>query len=71
MLVEPSTKFPTHMCLPRSLSPLMNSADVRLQVLDISPNPITIYKDMQLVTATLEQSVLLGSHAGTIKKNLT
>ena len=64
VLVEPSTKLPTHMCLACSSSPLTNGADVVLQVLNNSPTPITIYKGMKLATATPEQCVLLVSPAG-------
>ena len=71
VLVEPSTKFPTHMCLARSLGPLTNGADVVLQVLNISLTPITIYKGMKLAMATLKQCVLLVSFADAIEENLT
>ena len=59
------------MCLARSLSPLTNGADVVLQVLNISPIPITIYKGMMLAMATPEQCVLLVSPADAIEENLT
>ena len=71
MLVEPSTKLPTHVCLARSLGPLTNGADVVLQVLNISLTPITIYKGMKLAMATLKQCVLLVSFADAIEENLT
>ena len=63
VLVEPSTKLPTHVCLARSLGPLTNGADVVLQVLNISLTPITIYKGMKLAMATPKQCVLLVSFA--------
>ena len=71
MLVEPSTKLPTHVCLARSLGPLTNGADVVLQVLNISLTPITIYKGMKLAMATPKQCVLLVSFADAIEENLT
>ena len=66
VLVEPSTKLPTHMCLARSLSPLTNSADVVLQVMNISPTPVTIYKGMKLATASPQHSVLLVSDVSVV-----
>ena len=71
VLVEPSTKLPTHVCLARSLGPLTNGTDVVLQVLNISLTPITIYKGMKLAMATLKQCVLLVSFADAIEENLT
>ena len=46
VLVEPSTKLSNHLCLAHSLSPLTNGADVVLQVMNISPTPVTVYKGM-------------------------
>ena len=66
VLVEPSTKVPTHMCLAHSLSPLTNSADVVLQVMNISPTPVTIYNSMKLATATPQNSVLLVSDVSVV-----
>ena len=61
VLVEPSTKLPTHMCVAHSSSPLTDSADVVLQAMNIIPTPVTVYKSMKLATATPQHCVLLVS----------
>jgi len=54
-LVDPLTQSPTHTCVARPLSPL---ADILLQVMNISPTPITIYKGAKLATMVPEYSVI-------------
>ena len=64
VLVEPSSKLPSHLCLARSLSPLLNHTEVILQVMNTSPTPLTIYKGMKLATATLRHNILSISEMG-------
>ena len=66
VLVEPSSKLPSHLCLARSLSPLLNQTEVILQVMNTSPTPLTIYKGMKLGTATLRYNILSISDADSL-----
>ena len=61
MLVEPLLHFPDHLCVGRSLSSVFRS-QVAIQIMNISPSPIKIYKGMKLGTATPEQNIFLVSH---------
>ena len=63
VLVEPSSKLPSHLCLACSLSPLLNQTEVILQVTNTSPTPLTVYKGMKLGTATPGYSILSISDA--------
>ena len=60
VLVEPleSMSIPTHVCVARSLSALCNNTDVILQVMNVGPTPVTLYKGMCLATATPENEIL-------------
>ena len=60
VLVEPlqGTSLPAHVCIARSLSALCNNTDVVLQVMNVGPAPVTLYKGMRLATATPEKEVL-------------
>ena len=62
-LVDPLTRSPMHICVARSLSPLANGSDILLQVMNISPTPVTIYKGTKLATMVPEHSVMLVSHS--------
>ena len=61
-LVDPLTRSPTHICVARSLSSLANGSDILLQVMNISPTPVIIYKGTKLATMVPEHSVMLVSH---------
>ena len=61
-LVDPLARSPTHICVAHSLSPLTNNTDILLQVMNISPTPVTIYKGTKLATMTPEHDVMLISH---------
>lgn len=69
VLVEPSKGLPTHLCLARSLSPVRNCTDVMLQLMNISPTPVTVYKGMKLASATPERNVLLVSQDASTADN--
>ena len=58
-LVDPLARSPTH---ARSLSPLINTTDILLQVMNISPIPVIVYKGTKLATMTPEHNVMLLSH---------
>ena len=66
VLVEPLSKLPNHLCLARSLSPLLNQTEVILQVMNTSPTPLTIYKGMKLGTATPGYNILSISNADSL-----
>ena len=61
-LVDPLARSPTYICVARSLSPLINTTDILLQVMNISSTPVTIYKGTKLATMTPEHNVMLLSH---------
>ena len=59
-LVEPmSCVPPMNLCIARTLSPVMLGKEVVLQVMNVSPTPITIYKGMKLGEATPRHNVML------------
>ena len=60
VLVEPlqGTSIPAHVCVARSLSALCNNTDVVLQVMNVGPTAVTLYKGMRLATATAEKEIL-------------
>lgn len=58
MLVEPLLHFPDHLCVGCSLSSVFRS-QVAIQIMNISPSPIKIYKGIKLGTATPEQNIFL------------
>ena len=59
-LVEPmSGTPPTNFCIARTLSPVTSGREVILQVMNISPTPITIYKGMMLGEAIPRHNVML------------
>ena len=59
-LIEPMSGAPsTNVCLARSLSPVLSGKEVILQVMNISPTPVTIFKGMRLGEAIPRHSVLL------------
>lgn len=60
MLVEPVETLPHQLHIARSLS-LCHNNQVTIQVLNISPSPITVYKGMSLGKVTPEDDVLLVS----------
>ena len=62
-LVDPLTQSPKHICVARSLSPFANGSDILLQVMNISPTPVTIYKGTNMATMVPEHSVMLVSHS--------
>ena len=53
-LVDPSTQSLMHIGVARSMSPLANGMDIPLQVMNISPTPVTIYKGTKLAKAISE-----------------
>ena len=58
--MEPVSSAPTtNLCIARSLSPVTSGKEVILQVMNISPRPITIYKGMKLGEATPRHNVML------------
>lgn len=58
-LVEPASRAPpTHLCVAQTLSPVL-SGKVNLQVMNVSPTPVTIYKGMKLGEATPRHNVML------------
>ena len=59
-LVEPmSCVPPTYLCIVRTFSPVMSGKEVVLQVMNVSPTQITIYKSMRLGEATPRHNVML------------
>ena len=60
-LVDPSTQSLMHIGVARSMSPLSNGTYIPLQVMNISPTPVTIYKGTKLAKAIPEYSVMLVS----------
>ena len=60
VLVEPmSGAPPTNLCIGRTLSPVMSKKEVILQVMNVSPTPITINKGMKLGETTPRHNVML------------
>ena len=58
--MEPMSCVPLmNLCIARTLSPVMLGKEVVLQVMNVSPTPITIYKGMKLGKATPRQNVML------------
>ena len=60
VMVEPlhTASLPAHICVACSLSMLRNNTDVILQIMNVSPTPVTLYKGMRLAMATPEKEVL-------------
>ena len=59
-LIEPmSGAPPTNVCVARSLSPVLSGKEVILQVMNISPTLVTIFKGMRLGEAIPRHSLLL------------
>ena len=50
---------PMNLCITRTLSPVMSRKEVIVQVMNVSPTPITIYKGMKLGEATPRHNVML------------
>ena len=63
-LVEPdiARALPKSLCTARSLTPVLSGKTVILQVMNISPTPVTIYKGMRLGEAIPRHCVLLVDH---------
>ena len=53
-LVDPSAQSLMHIGVAWSMSPLANGTDILLQVMNISPTPVTIYKGTKLAKAISE-----------------
>ena len=53
-LVDQSTQSLMHIGVAWSMSPLANGTDILLQVMNISPTPVTIYKGTKLAKAISE-----------------
>ena len=70
-LVDLLTQSPMHICVARSLSPLANGSDILLQVMNISPTPVTIYKGTKLATMLPEHGIMLVSHSTSVVTNPT
>ena len=59
-LVEPaSVAPPTNLCIARTLTPVRSGKEVILQVMNVSPTPVTIYKGMKLGEAIPRHHVLM------------
>ena len=58
MLVEPMDTLPHQLHVARSLSSCCNN-QVTIQILNVSPSPVTIYKGMGLGKVTSEDDILL------------
>ena len=58
ILVEPlhGTSIPVHVCVARSLGTLCNKTVVILQIMNVGPTPVTLYKGMHLATRTGERN---------------
>ena len=67
VLVEPLLNLPDQLYVGRSLSSVCNN-QVPIQVMNISPSPVTLYKGMRLGTATSEQNILLVSDKESLTK---
>ena len=65
VLVEPLGEISNsvHFCVARCLSALSNNSEVILQVMNVGPMPITVYKGMHLATALPEREILTINHA--------
>ena len=57
--IESLEKLPAQFCVARSISPLVGDNEIIIQVMNVSPTPLTLYKGMKLATATPEKNVLL------------
>ena len=57
--IESLEKLPAQFCVARSISPLVGDNEIIIQVMNVNPTPLTLYKGMKLVTATPEKNVLL------------
>ena len=57
--IEPLQKLPAQFCVARPISPLVGDNEIIIQVMNVSPTPVTLYKGMKLATATPEKNVLL------------
>ena len=59
-LVEPSnSSLPKNLCIARSLSQVLPGKEIVMQVMNISPTPVTVYKGMRLGEAIPRRSILL------------
>lgn len=59
-LVEPvSDTPPMNLCVARTLTPVQSGKEVILQVMKVSPTPVTIYKGMKLGEAIARHHVLM------------
>ena len=59
-LLEPTSSAPpTNLCIALTLTPVQSGKEVILQMMNISPTPITIYKGMKLGEATPRYNVML------------
>ena len=59
-LVEPASGAPpTNLCVARTLTPVQSGKEVILQVMNVSPTPVTIYKGMKLGKAIPRHHVLM------------
>jgi transposase InsO family protein len=59
-LVEPTSGAPpTNLCIARTLTPVQSGKEVIVQVMNVSPTPVTIYKGMKLGEAIPRHHVLM------------
>ena len=66
-LIEPSSTtagLPKHVCVARSLSKIMPNNKVILQIMNVSPSPVKMYKGMRLGCITPEQNILVVETGG-------
>ena len=60
MLVQPLLNLPSHLYVARSLSHVHNN-QATIQVMNISPSPVNLFKGMKLGVVTPEQNILFVS----------
>ena len=65
--IEPSNTtagLPKHVCVARSLSKVMPNNEVILQIMNVSPSPVKMYKGMRLGCITPVQNILVVEKGG-------
>ena len=60
VLIEPISPLPDHLYVACSLG-LVENGQVAIQVMNVSPSPVRVFKGMRLGTATPEHNILLVS----------
>ena len=58
-LIEPATVLPKHLCVARSLGRVLSEGSILVQVMNVSPTAVKVYKGIQLGQFVPQRNLIL------------